>query len=115
MLSLIKQGDGDLSVKNVISYIRNATHQVIAIRECIVTAVVNNVVVVDSDVIRCQFQIETNFSVIYIYWEEYGYKNYRQLGLYGQMRTDYQLIKLRGPKTLCITDELGAYEITIRY
>jgi hypothetical protein len=115
MLNLLQQGDGDLAVKEAIAKIHNKPNEVVAMKKCIVTATVNDELIIDSEVIECHFQIETNYSVINIYWEEAGYKLYQKLGLYGQMRTDYQFVKDIGPNQICIKDEHEPFEITIQY
>jgi len=48
-----------------------------------------------------------------VMWEEYGYKNYRQMGLFGRMNTNFQRIKKTGPKLFTVVGD--TYEILINY
>ncbi len=68
-----------------------------------VSADVNGSTVVDHQDIEVIVKFDgTNYSTINIYWEEHGYKNYRALGLYGQMSTQYQEVFFVPPRGLKI-------------
>ena len=54
-----------------------------------------------------------NYATINIMWEDYGYKNYRNMGLYGSMNTKWQEVKMTGDNTFTIYGD--NYEINITY
>lgn len=64
----------------------------------VVSAKVNDELIVDRDKIECIFTIQFDSVEISVYWEESGYKNYRRLGLYGLMSTKWQEVKRRKNK-----------------
>ncbi len=115
MLNLEQQGEGDIAIKDMISQLTDKPCRSFVIKKCIVTALVNNELIVDAESIECHFQIEKNYSIVNIYWEESGYKHYRKLGLYGQMRTDYQLVTSQGAGHICIRDQQNTYKVIIKY
>ena len=43
-----------------------------------------------------------NYARIDIMWENYGYKNYRDTGLYGSMNTKWQEVEMTGNNTFII-------------
>jgi len=62
-------------------------------QSCIVSAETGGKTIIESESIGCQFSIGHNDATINVFWEDYGYKGYKQLGLYGQMNTKWQIVK----------------------
>lgn len=98
LIELIKRLSDD---RNANSYRGNFT----------VTAVVGKNVKVDRDIIDCFLVIQHDSVDICIYWEDCGYKSYKDMGLYGKANSKYQEIKKLNDNSLKIRDKSGAYEI----
>jgi len=80
----------------------------------VITAKVNGKIQIDEDEIKVLLTNNyPNFAIIDIIWEEYGYKNYKQMGLFGRMTTEWQKVKKTGPKKFTIYSD--TYEITVNY
>lgn len=62
----------------------------------VVSAKVNERLVIDKQKIECYFIRELNLVAISVYWEESGYKNYKEMGLFGKMDTKWQEVKRKG-------------------
>src|SRR5580765_5965786 len=58
-----------------------------------VSAKVNSRLVIDKQKIECYFIRELDSVAISVYWEEGGYKNYKDMGLFGKMDTRWQEIR----------------------
>jgi hypothetical protein len=79
-----------------------------------VSADVNGSTVVDHQDIEVTVTFDgTNYATINIFWEESGFKNYRILGLYGQMNTQYQEAYFVKPRGLKICGD--SYVIRFQY
>jgi hypothetical protein len=55
----------------------------------------------------------TNYADISVFWEDHGYKNYRQMGLFGIMKTQYQSVIRTGDREVRVVDP--KYFVTIGY
>jgi hypothetical protein len=77
-----------------------------------VLAKVNDRLVIDKEPMECHFTKGLDFVTISIYWEEGGYKNYRDMGLFGKMNTKWQEIK-RKANWLYINGEAYKLRITL--
>lgn len=78
-----------------------------------VSASINGKQKIDKEIIRVHLtNSRPNYASIDIMWEDYGYKNYRDMGLYGHMTTQYQeVIKINQTK-LRIIDKNYQIEIS---
>lgn len=54
-----------------------------------------------------------NYALIDIMWEDCGYKNYQNMGLFGRMSTQWQEVKKVGTRTFRIFDD--SYQIDVTY
>lgn len=80
----------------------------------VITAKVNGKIKIDEDEIKVLLiNNRPNFAIIDVLWEEYSYKNYKQMGLYGRMTTEWQEVKKTGPKVFTIYSD--TYEIAVNY
>jgi uncharacterized lipoprotein len=80
-----------------------------------VTAIVKGRKVITDETIKVQFSIDfnRNIATIFIFWEDYGYKRYKSMGLYGMMDTQWQGVEKIDDKTIVVSSE-GEYEIDIK-
>ena len=79
-----------------------------------VSAIVNGSTVVDhQDIVVTTTFDGTNYATINIFWEDHGFENFRDLGLYGQAKTQYQDVYLTLPRGLKIVDD--SYEIRFQF
>ncbi len=79
---------------------------------CVVTAKVGNSVVIDGETIPCDITVERDRVIVGMYWEEAGYDNYNELGLFGRMNSDFQRYTKSGSQGLDIT--CAAYSLSLR-
>ena len=99
ILSVIKELTGDM-------YYANFTG--------IVTAKVRDKIEIDEAKIEVHLtNYQPSYARIDISWEEYGYKDYKQKGLYGRMSTGWCEVKKTGPKVFTIYSD--TYEIAVNY
>jgi hypothetical protein len=56
---------------------------------------------------------ETNYVVVDVLWQYHGYKNDRQLGLYGWMNTRYESAVQTASREFRVINQ--EYSVTIRY
>lgn len=77
----------------------------------IITAVVNGVEKVTEDRIGCMFIKHHDHVEIDVMWEDCGYKNYRDMGVYGLMRSQYFTIENITNSTFKLLDNNGSYEL----
>lgn len=80
-----------------------------------ISASVNGKNIITNEDIKCLFYINHDSAEINIFWEEHGYKAYKDLGLFGQMNTKWQLINKLNDRAFTITDEKNSYLVTINY
>ncbi|KUZ93883.1 hypothetical protein [Burkholderia ubonensis] len=79
-----------------------------------VSAAVGGVDVITDELIRVALVYDgTNYADISVFWEDHGYRNYRQMGLFGIMKTQYQSVIRTGVREIRVVDE--KYSVTIRY
>jgi hypothetical protein len=55
----------------------------------------------------------TNYAYIDVHWEDYGYKPYREMGLYGRMNTQFPSVIRTASREFRIID--NTYSVTIAY
>lgn len=80
----------------------------------VVTATVNGVVKVDRETIEVQLtNSRPNFAYIDVHWEDFGYKNFHDMGVYGRMDTRYNQVKVTGAKSFVVIGD--NYRIEISY
>jgi hypothetical protein len=79
-----------------------------------VSAAVGGVELIAEERIRVALVYDgTNYANISVFWEDYGYKNYGQMGLFGIMKTQYQSVIRTGVREIRVVDP--KYSVTIRY
>lgn len=82
--------------------------------EATVSATIDGKLKIDSDIIRVILvNGDPNFAQIDIFWEDYGYKNYKDMGLFGRMNTQYQSVEKVAGRVFRITGD--NYQIDIGY
>lgn len=114
MIDLPQQGKNKKIIAWAINYLSNGTvERYLRIRGT-VTATVSNQIVIDEEIIGLDFTKPPHgASVINIYWEESGYKAYRNLGLYGQASSTWQTFIKDDDNNIFIQNDTPGYEIKI--
>lgn len=80
----------------------------------IVSAKVNGKLKIDKEEITVQLtNHRPNFAFIDVHWEDCGYKNYKEMGLYGRMSTEWNEVKSTSDRSFKVLSD--AYEIEIHY
>lgn len=109
--------DEDRDTFLVMAVIREITGQRDARRadfDATVSATVGGVDVITEEPIRVELVYDgTNYANISIFWEDHGYKNYHQMGLFGVMKTQYQSVIRTGDREIRVVDP--KYSVTIQY
>lgn len=79
-----------------------------------ISATINGELKIDAERIDVQLtNSRPNYALIDIMWEDCGYKNYQDMGLFGRMSTRYQEAEKVGPRTFSV---LGtSYQIDVTY
>ena len=114
MLDIMTAGEGTEAVKEAIGELNGHRNRNAAEAVVVVSAWVKDRQVIDKHNIKAGFTFDgTNYATIHIYWEECGYKNYRDMGLYGSIKTQYNIVKQAGPRSLAIHDP--NYKIMIEF
>ncbi|MBF9001903.1 hypothetical protein [Vibrio nitrifigilis] len=80
-----------------------------------ITAVVNGNTKVVADSIDCMFIKHFDHVEVDVMWEDCGYKNYRDMGVYGLMRSQYFTIKNITDNSFQLLDSNGSYELTFEW
>ncbi|PKH56544.1 hypothetical protein CXF83_15130 [Shewanella sp. Choline-02u-19] len=80
-----------------------------------ITAVVNGTEKVSADRIDCMFIKHHDHVEVDVMWEDCGYKNYRDMGIYGLMRSQYFSIKNIYKNSFQLLDNNGSYELTFEW
>ncbi|EMJ4071449.1 hypothetical protein ISH43_09770 [Pseudomonas aeruginosa] len=80
----------------------------------VVSAKVNGVLKIDKEEITVQLtNSRPNFAIIDIHWEDCGYKNYKEMGLFGRMTTEWNDVKSTSARSFSVFSD--SYEIEICY
>ncbi|NIP44199.1 MAG: hypothetical protein GWN61_22330, partial [candidate division Zixibacteria bacterium] len=79
-----------------------------------VSAEVGGRIIIDNEIIKCLFSIQHNKAEVHIMWEDYGYKSYKNLGLFGSMNSEWQYFSTPEFGILEIIDKNGNYKIRIK-
>ena len=86
-------------------------------REVIILAVVSAFVgwkkVISEETINVSLSIHHDHAEVGIFWEKNGYENYKDIGLYGLMNSNYQSFIDTGNNTFKIAGD--TYEIFVNY
>ncbi|WP_219953064.1 hypothetical protein [Dickeya zeae] len=80
----------------------------------IITATVNGKLKINQEKIQVYLtNSRPNYALIDIIWEEGGYRNYKDLGLFGRMSTQWQCVIKSKDRTFSIISE--TYKIDVEY
>lgn len=74
------------------------------IGEFTITALVDGKVKVSKDRIQCQLMILHASVDVSILWEDYGYKGFRDMGLYGRTNSKYFTVELLSANSFRLVD-----------
>ena len=108
MLKLIDSSNSTHVVIEAIKKICNEYLQPVfyANTEAIITVKNGETIIIDSEKIRINLIFDgTNYANVNIYWEDFGYENYKSLGLFGQMSTKWQMVKECGSNCIMVDSE----------
>ncbi|WP_407363529.1 hypothetical protein [Pseudomonas luteola] len=83
--------------------------------EFTVTATVGGRTKVDGEVVGCQLVIQHDSVDVNIFWEDFGYKGYREMGLYGKANSKYQNVQELSQRSFEMKDARGAYELVFEW
>jgi len=78
-----------------------------------VTAIVGGKEKVSQDIIRCQLDIKHDSVDINIFWEDCGFKGFRDMGLYGRTNSKYFAVDELSSNSFKITDKKNRSSQTI--
>ena len=81
----------------------------------ILSAIVRGHQKITKEPVNCAFIIQHNGIEINIMWEDAGYKNYRDMGLYGYTQSPYFLIDVLSQNSFKLIDKNGAYELIFEW
>lgn len=82
--------------------------------EATISATINGEIKIENEIIKVLLtNSRPNYALIDIMWEDYGYKNYKDMGLFGHMSTQWQEVKMTGNNAFTIYSD--TYEIEIKY
>lgn len=112
MLSSLKSSQ---STQNIISVIRVLTNNTKYVKFTgMITALVKDQRVIYDEPVDVSLAFDgTNYAEICIYWEDCGYDNYKELGLFGKMNTKFQAVNVIQADEFQILSD--SYEINIRF
>lgn len=80
----------------------------------VVSAKVNGKLKIDKEEITVQLtNSRPNFAIIDVHWEDFGYKNYKEMGLFGRMTTEWNEVKSTSARSFKVFSD--TYEIEICY
>lgn len=80
----------------------------------IVSATINGDLKIDSEQIEVHLtNSRPNYALIDVIWEEHGYKNYKDMGLFGRMSTQWQEVQRVEPRTFKVISD--TYHLVIQY
>ncbi|QCY14989.1 MULTISPECIES: hypothetical protein [Pseudomonas] len=103
------------STSVVLSAIRDLTDDTdTATFNGVVSAKINGSLKIDREEITVQLiNSRPNYAIIDIHWEDCGYKNYKDMGLYGRMTTQWNEVKKSSATSFTLYGE--TYEIVVNY
>ena len=78
-----------------------------------VTAIVNGKEKVTEDIIKCQFNIRHDSVDVSMFWEDCGYKGFRDMGLYGRTNSNYFTVEELSASSFKIKDNNNSANETI--
>jgi len=107
--------DGFYVIKDAICDITGDGSRNNAVGEFIVSAEVAGETIIDREIIKCYMVLQHDSAELQVYWEDYGYKAYKKLGLFGQMNSKWQPIEKLTDSSFIVTDKQGSYTVTIEY
>lgn len=82
--------------------------------EGIVSASINGELKIDGERLDVSLtNSRPNYALIDVIWEDGGYKNYRDMGLYGRMSTQWQEAEKIAPRTFRVIGD--TYHLDIQY
>lgn len=80
----------------------------------IVSAKIRGNLEIDSEPIKVHLtNSRPNYALIDVMWEDCGYKNYKHMGLFGRMSTQWQEVERIAPKTFRVVSD--TYQLEIQY
>jgi len=114
MLDLVTAGKGTQAVKEAIWEINGHRKSNYAEVIADISASVRGIKVIENEKIGVCLEFDgTNYSIIGILWDDYGHADYKEMGLYGEMKTQFNIVKKKADRTLIVQDQF--YEIEIKY
>jgi len=78
-----------------------------------ITAIVGSAKKVSEDIIRCQLTIKHDSVDISLFWEDCGYKGFRDMGLYGCTNSNYFTVDELSSNSFKIIDKNNKSNETI--
>jgi hypothetical protein len=80
----------------------------------VVSAKIKGSLKIDSEPIKVQLtNSRPNYALIDVMWEDCGYKNYKDMGLFGRMSTQWQEVEMIAPRAFRVVSD--DYQLEIKY
>jgi hypothetical protein len=113
MLSSDEQVDGNRLMLKLIKELAGNNNALVASGKFVISAKVRGELIIDDELFECQFTKKLDTVNMSVYWEEGGYRNYKALGLFGLMETNWQKVR-RKDGVLYIENPGKSYELRIK-
>ncbi len=85
-----------------------------AVFEGSVSATINGQLKINAEPLKVHLtNSRPNYALIDVMWEDSGYENYRDMGLYGRMSTQWQEVRMVAPRTFRVSGD--TYQLDIQY
>ena len=107
--------DADTYLIELIKFFSKDRNSNIYQGEFIITAIVGGHQKINKEPINCDFIIQHNGIQIDLMWEDAGYKNYPDMGLYGYTRSPYFSINILSQNSFKLIDKKRAYELIFEW
>lgn len=79
-----------------------------------ISVTINGAQKIDNEIIRVLLtNSRPNYALVDVIWEDFGYKNYRDMGLFGRMTTQWQEVKKVAARTFRVFGD--TYQIDVTY
>ncbi|HCM0916304.1 TPA: hypothetical protein N2817_004515 [Vibrio parahaemolyticus] len=76
-----------------------------------ITAQVGGKTKVSNEYIECMLVKHHDRADVSVFWEDHGFKNYRDMGLFGLMNSNYFSINILSDTSFELEDDNGAYTL----
>lgn len=112
MLHPHKSATGTALILEIIRELTDDTNYVAF--QGIISAEINGDLKIDGEKIEVHLtNSRPNYALIDVIWEDYGYKNYKDMGLFGRMSTQWQEVQMVEPRAFKVISD--TYQLIVQY